>query len=114
MEQISPGLLSLIGALFAARASRTAPRCRITANSCRTGPKRIPTRIPATISTRMNICSPQAMTNENADRHRSSYRLIREVVNPLRASVYNRLPNEKRPRVIPLLLRYRHSHINNI
>ena len=55
----------VIGVLFAASASRAAPRCRIIVSSCRIGPKRIPMKILAMISTRMSICSPPRPVTTN-------------------------------------------------
>lgn len=53
-----------LGALCAARALKTGPRCRTIVNFCRIGLKQIQTKILATISILTSIYFPLAMTNE--------------------------------------------------
>ena len=80
----------VIGVLFAASASRAAPRCRIIVSSCRIGPKRIPMKILAMISTRMSICSPpRPVTTNEIIREQPKVPPL-QFLPPFLLSVYNR------------------------
>ena len=93
-----------LGVLFAARASRIAPRFRIIVNFCHIGPKRILTKNRAMNSTRTNIYSPPAMTNEI---HRRSSK-----GRPLRAFRRFQTP-PKTPTLLFIFLQIlKFSHIN--